>query len=332
MKHIIKTLLALLITVTAAMFYSPSVSAETITFPASGIIQNATGIKYVELNGYRFETPNSGTLLLKNGGLWDGNAYGTPTPVTITRVDGGDFALDSINATTSAAFACGMNWCGVDAVQVTGTYNGFTFGEAFKTSGYANSVDTFAPTDARWQRVKSVTFSTADSFVFNSIGLSAPTAPVSTERLINFAPAYTATSVVTANQFVPFTCQESFADGYTFTSSMRITSGCTATGVYVASALAGYSVGGPAALEIYAPAGKSFVLKSFVLTGVLKGYSITLTAYDIDGNLINDVLTLKPSVSGFYDLSTAKLVGVAHVTIRANTRNYLLLSNINIVE
>jgi hypothetical protein len=154
-----------------------SASAVTIYTSSAASVQNINSLKFVEVNGYDFSTPNYGTLLLRNGGLWDGNAFGVPTELTITKNDNSSFFIKNISLTTSAAFSCGGNFCGTDLIQITGISNGKLFGESFKTSGYANANELITLTDPRWQNITKLSLNTVDSFVLNSIEIAAVPLP-----------------------------------------------------------------------------------------------------------------------------------------------------------
>ena len=163
-------LLAILI-----LTFSSFVSASTITFPGTGI-QNSGGYKFLEWQGYRFETPNYGSLLLNNGGLWSGNAFGVTDPIRITRIDGGLFDLSGFNLTNHAAFACGGGFCGVDYIQVIGNNPG-SFVNLFD-SGYSSDTADYSVNPYLFSNLQYASIYAPDSFRINSINLSPASVPL----------------------------------------------------------------------------------------------------------------------------------------------------------
>lgn len=155
--------------------FSTFVSAATITFPSTGI-QNSGGYKFLEWQGYRFDTPSYGSLLLNNGGLWSGNAFGVADPIRITRIDGKLFNLTEFNLTSHAAFACGGGFCGVDSIQVEGSKAGLFV--SFLDSGYSGDTATYSVNPDMFSNLAFVSIYTPDSFRINSINLSTATVPL----------------------------------------------------------------------------------------------------------------------------------------------------------
>lgn len=150
-------------------------SAATITFPSTGI-QNAGGFKFLEWQGYRFDVPNYGSLLLNNGGLWSGNAFGVADPIRITRIDGGLFSLSSFNLTSHAAFACGGGFCGVDSISVEGSRTGLYAN--FFDSGYSGDTADYSVDPELFANLQYASIYTPDSFRINSINLSPASVPL----------------------------------------------------------------------------------------------------------------------------------------------------------
>lgn len=156
-----------------------STQAATINLSTLPPVTNSNGVKYAELLGYRFQTPSYGALISTPDGLWNGNAFGTTTPVTISRTDGGVFSLDSFFITTHVAYACGGGFCGVDAIQVDVLRSdGVSVFEQFFDSGYAGETLAFTPTNPLFNSLKSATIYAADSFIINSISLGAAPVPL----------------------------------------------------------------------------------------------------------------------------------------------------------
>lgn len=161
------------------LLFSASANATTISLSSLPAVTRAGSVKYTEALGYRFETQIYGTMIAKPSGLWNGDAFGTTTPITISRIDDGLFSLDDLTITTHAAFACGGNFCGIDAVHVDGTLaNGVSVFSQFLDTGYASALQQFTLTDPQYKALASVMIYTTDSFVLNSINLTAAPVPL----------------------------------------------------------------------------------------------------------------------------------------------------------
>ncbi len=164
-------------------------NASTVSFNPGLSILNGGGYKYVEVDGFRFETPSYGRLVINtytgegrhNGGLWDGNAFGVATPIKITRIDGQAFSLQGFSILDHAGFACYQSFCGLDSVGIQGYEPGSstTFGVSYQLDGYNNTYDFFSPAvqDARFGNLREALISTGDSFILDSINLTAVPLP-----------------------------------------------------------------------------------------------------------------------------------------------------------
>lgn len=171
MKNILLTFLVL---------FSVSANADLISLSSLPAVTRAGGVKYTEALGYRFETQLYGTLIAIPGGLWNGDAFGTTTPITISRIDGGLFSLADFSITTHAAFACGGGgFCGVEGLQAEGTKGdgGSAFAQ-FYDSGYANDLNLFGLDPELFFDLKTATIYAPDSFVLHSVNLTANPAAV----------------------------------------------------------------------------------------------------------------------------------------------------------
>lgn len=160
--------------------------ADVITFPSSTVIQQTFGTggtiasEYVIIDGWKFEAWGN-SLLIFDGGLYDGSAFGISYDMRVTRVDGSIFSVESLTIEGHAGFACYQNFCGYDYATLTGYTPGVAIPnwESFAINGWLNTDTTHDVLNPAFNYVDTLWIDASDeSFILKSITLNAVPSPV----------------------------------------------------------------------------------------------------------------------------------------------------------